>query len=217
MRILISVLVCLFTFTNAIAYEYSPKILDIVKEGQKTAFCAETKKWSREAGEKDIVFTKFITHGSGSFSEYRNDNTYYDTNTTYEFLYKDRLFGYNMHQLKFYELKFENDKFKYYELSPEIVQQFFPNVEIIKVSEFKDNRLTLKKPRFKKVTYLLLNDTKKDFYKYQFENIDNEKELVHGIFEIGKIKKPMTLVYSHFGSRDEAFPVLRITVKNNLF
>ena len=58
---------------------------------------------------------------------------------------------------------------------------------------------------------MLLNDTDREFYKYQFEHYKNQTELIHGIFEP---KFARTYTYSHFGSRDNEIPPLKIVVKN---
>ena len=90
----------------------------------------------------------------------------------------------------------------------------FPDVEIVYISKFKNNKIVLRKPKNVKRTYLLINDTNKDFYKYSFENRDNQTELIKGLFEIDK---PQKLIFSHFGSRDKLFPIVTIIVKNSLF
>ena len=97
-------------------------------------------------------------------------------------------------------------------LTDEQLKELFPNLEIIKVSQFQDNEITVKKPWFKDKTFLLVNDTTMDFYKYQFENYSKQNELIRGLFEANK---PRTFIFSHFGSRDKLFPILTIHVKNS--
>lgn len=213
MREFILLLALIFTFNGALAYEYNSVITDnAIKEDQQVEFCPIKKMWGREFAINNLLFTKHITHGSGGFSEYELKKKFYDTDTTYEFLYDNKLIGYNAHKLKFYNMEFNNDKFSNTELTEIQLKELFPNVEIIKVSQFKDNKISLKKHWLEKKTFLLVNDTDKDFYKYQFENYKKQDELIHGIFEADR---PRIFTFSHFGSRDAMFPVLKITVRNS--
>ncbi len=210
----ITVLLALLLFANsAFAYNYSNTIKNSVKVNQKVNYNPLTAKWKRNVNPDNINFVKHITVGTGSFSEYVSDSHYYDTNTTYEFFDGDKLIGHNMHLLKFFELGFDN-KITRKELKADELKALFPDVEIIYVSKFKNNKIVLKKPRNKTRTYLLVNDTDRDFYKYSFENSSQKPELIKGIFEV---KEPETLIYSHFGSRDDLFPILKIKVKNSIF
>lgn len=200
--------------SGAYAYNYSPRIMDNIKESQQISYLPITKSWSRDFEINGMLFTKYITVGSGGFSEYKNKKTNFDTNTTYEFIYNNNLYGYNMHMLKFFELQFKDNKFVPEEMDENQLREFFPDIEFVKVSQFENDKVIIKKPRFKSKTYMLLNDTKRDFYKYQFEDYNKENQIIHGIFEI---EKPTRLIYSHFKSRDKMFPILEITVKNGIF
>lgn len=213
MKKLILLLSVLLTANSAFAYTYSPIITNSIDVNQKVNYSPATQKWQRDVNPKNINFTKYMTIGTGSYSEYKNDKTYYDANTTYEFLNDGKLIGHNRHLLKFFELGFDK-KITHKPLSDDELKALFPDVEIVKISQFKHNRIVLKKPAKVKRTYLLVNDTDKFFYKYSFENYGNGTERIKGLFEIDK---PRKLVFSHFGSRDKLFPVLRITVKNSIF
>lgn len=192
------------------AFEMDASVLQSIKDKQIVDFNPKTRVWSRNLGLKDYVFTKHITVGSGSFSEYTYKDKTYDTNTTYEFLYYRKLYGYNMHLLKFFELDFNGEEFINRELTKEEVQNMFPDVEILMISEFKDNEIEVELPLFHKKDFMLLNDTDKDFYKYQFEYYKGTNRLFNNIFEVNI---PRILIYSHFKSRDEMFPILKIIVK----
>lgn len=213
MQKLLVILIFLLTFNSAVAYNYSPNVLDSVKDEQKIGYNTATKEWTRTPGAKDLVFTKHITHGSGGFSEYKTKKEFFDPNSTYEFLYKNKLYGYNQHLLKFYEIKVNNGEFINVELNENQLKEFFPKTEIVKISDFKDNKIKIKKPFFKTKTFLLYNNTTRDFYKYQFEKSENPNELFRSIFEV---KGPKELIFSHFGSRDSMFPILKIKVINSL-
>ena len=105
---------------------------------------------------------------------------------------------------------FDGEKFVGKELTKEQVQTLFPDVTILPVSEFKDNEITIESPIFRKRAYMLWNDTERDFYKYQFEYYKKNNGFFKGIIETAF---PRTFVYSHFKSRDEMFPILKINIK----
>ena len=197
-----------FVFNNE-AYECDQMVLNSINDKQIIDYNPLTKKWSRNLGLNDYVFTKHRTIGTGGFSEYIYKDKTYDTNSTYEFLYYTKLYGYNAHQMKFFELIFDGNEFQKRDLTKEEVQYLFPDVQIIMVSEFTDNEISVELPIFHKKAYMILNDTDQDFYKYQFEYYKGQN-LFNNIFEVNI---PRLMVYSHFKSRDETFPILRINVK----
>lgn len=213
MKKLILLLSLLVLSNAALAYNYSDSVKNSVNVNQKINYQPDTKTWTKDYKPDSVSFVKHITVGSGSYSEYASDKTFYDTNTTYEFLDGGRLIGHNMHLLKFFELGFD-EKITQRNLTCDEVKELFPNVQIIKISQFNKNKIVLKKPKNVKRTYLLVNDTDRDFYKYIFENSDEAPERIKGLFEV---EKPQKLVYSHFGSRDKMFPILKIVIKDSIF
>lgn len=213
MKKLILLISLLLISDAAFAYDYSTAVKNSVDVNQKINYSPSAKIWTRNFNNKNINFVKHMTVGSGGFSEFLNNKTYYDTDTTYEFLNGTELVGYNMHKLKFFALGFDK-KITRCELSGNEIKKLFPNVELVRISQFKNNKIVLKKPRGVKKTYMLVNDTDRDFYKYSFENYGNGTELIKGLFETDKSKK---FIYSHFHSREKDFPILKIVVKDRLF
>lgn len=199
------------------AYNYKLPVTNEVKDTQSVYYNMETKEWSRsQLNQEDLFFTKYMTKGSGGYSEYDTAQKQYDmgAGSTYEFLDGTSLIGYNAHTLKFYKFTFNGEKFEAQELTPTEVQSYFPDVVIVKISSFKNNKITVRKPWFKPASFMLLNDTNTDFYKYQFEN-QQQYQLIKGVFEMPKnMFLPKTLIYSHFASKDPMFPKFEITVKN---
>ena len=213
----ILIIVALMLITNsAFAYEYNSEFKNnIIKDEQIVKYCPSEQIWGDKcAEENNIQFIKRITYGSGGYSIYEKDKALYDTDSTLEFIYNDKLYGYNMHKLKFYNLEFADNKFNRTELNTEQIAEIFPNIAIIKVSQFTNGELTLYKQIFKTISFMLVNDTDEFYYKYQLENYNKQDELIRGIFEISKAGN---YVYSHFGSRDKLFPTLTIHIKNKLF
>lgn len=218
-------------------YQLCDVVTNTIDEGQQVGYQIETKKWSRELSNADLIFTKHWTTGSGGYSVYTLENApkdklkeisasekeiygnkiqnpNYETDTNYEFLCESRLIGCNIHKLQFYRLYFDGEKFLRQPLSDKRIKAHFPGVELVKVSQFKNNEITLYKPFFEKRTYMLINDTDRDFYKYFFEDYVGDNNFFRNIFEI---KLPRTLVYSHFKSRDPLTPPLIIHIKGTFF
>lgn len=214
MRVL-AFLLCFLISTNCVlAYDYPQSIKNNLEVTQKINYNPNSKIWTRKPVNGGISFTKHMTVGSGGFSEFLNQKKYYDTNTTLEFLNGNKLIGYNQHILKFFELGFDGKKITTRELKADEVQKMFPDTEIVKISQFKNNKIVLKKNRGETKTFLLLNDTNRDFYKYSYEKHGNGTELIKSIIEVNK---PKTIVFSHFSSRDKLFPILTIKIKNRIF
>lgn len=200
-----------FSVNATMAYSYNQAIVNnTIKEDQVIEYCKSENIWNKKCPES-LKFTKHYTTGSGGFSEYELNKITYDTDTTYEFLLGEKLVGYNPYKLQFYYLTFADNKFERTMLTDGEIKSLFPNVEIVKISQFKNDTITLYKPFFKPKTFLFVNDTDKEFYKYQFEHYKKQTELIHGIFEP---KRAGTYIYSHFGGRDKEIPPLKIVVKN---
>ena len=130
MKRLILVLSLLLTTNSVFAYNYSGIVKNSLNVNQKVNYSPETMEWHRNVNPSNINFTKQMTIGSGSYTEFVNDSHYYDTNTTYEFFDGNKLLGHNMHLLKFFELDFDK-KITQRELTPDELKVLFPDVEIV--------------------------------------------------------------------------------------
>ncbi len=230
MKKIVLLFIAFFMMNNAYAeYQLCDVVSNMIDEGQQVGYKTESKKWSRELSDADLIFTKHWTTGSGGYSVYTLENApeeavtigtaeelaakkkpEYETDTNYEFLCQSRLIGCNIHKLQFYRLYFDGTQFIRQPLSDKRIKAHFPGVELVKVSQFKNNEITLYKPFFEKRTYMLINDTDRDFYKYFFENYVSKDNFFKNIFEI---RLPRTLVYSHFKSTDPLTPPLIIHIK----
>lgn len=193
------------------AYDINPDFIDnAVYDGYQILYSPGGNYWSNGGMVEDrIVFTKRVSIGSGSYSEYvagREAPLFMPTN--YEFLHQGRLIGYNNANLKFFEAKYEDGTFTVSELTLPQIQELFPGLELVKISEAKDGVLNVQKKRWQTKSFLLVNDTEQDFYHYSFEGRESSAPfkllLTADSFD--------EIVFSHFGSRDELFPILRIKV-----
>ena len=149
----------------------------------------DTETWGKTCTGNCITFTKSLTTGNNTFSEYCTNELKYDPNSTKEFLYKGDLIGYNQNTLKFHRLYFEDGELKTEKLNEKELQELFPDCKIIRVSHFDKNTMKIKRPLFKDQKFLIMNDTNKMFYNYYFENLDNSNEAFSCIFTPKRARK----------------------------
>lgn len=181
-----------------------------IKENDKLSFSKTKCTWQMEFDENNYNFTKHYTIGSGGFSEYELNNVRYDTHSTIEYIVDKKLLGYNPHTLKFSYITFDGQKFNNEYLSDSELQKYFPNTKFIKISEFKNNQIVIRKRPFISEKYLLINDTNQDFYKYSLTNGKDKKQIFKCFV---KVIFPTTYKYSFFGQKQSDRPVLTIKFK----
>lgn len=170
-RFLLVFILALFTMGCANAESYSD-----IPINSKLYYNLDTGKWGAGQRGYTVEFVKQLTLGKNTYSEYISDDLHYEANSTKEFFYNGDLIGYNKNSLKFHRIYFADDKIQLDRLNEREVQAMFPDVEIIRISNFKDNYIKVKRSPFKAKTYLLYNDTNLMFYNYGFENLDNSSE-----------------------------------------
>lgn len=207
-------LVCLVLLVGCSSEYKFPEAVteDAVGENYQVIYSPSSGIWSNGSMVEDrIVFTKHISSGSGSYSEYVSPQKTLFMPTTYEFLYEGRLIGYTQHDLKFYEVKYEDNDFNIAELSPEQVGRLFEGLEIITASSALDGELEVSKLPWEEKTFMLLNDTPESYYHYSFEDFKN---FGHPFKSVLKVNKAQKIVFSHFGANDEQNPALTINVVN---
>lgn len=181
-----------------------------IKENDKLSFSKTKYTWQMGFDENNYNFTKHYTIGSGGFSEYELNNVRYDTHSTVEYIVDKKLLGYNPHTLKFSYITFNGQKFNNKYLSDSELQKYFPNTKFIKISEFKNNQIVIRKRPFISEEYLLINDTNQDFYKYSLTNGKDKKQIFKCFV---KVIFPTTYKYSFFGQKQSDRPVLTIKFK----
>lgn len=98
-------------------------------------------------------------------------------------------------------------------LQQEGIQKLYPEYKIIKVSEFKNNEITINKKFFEKINVLLLNDTEQSFYKYSYKPASVNPEYIKPFIHISH---PGKIIFSHYGNDTKETPALKIIVKNKL-
>ncbi len=165
-------------------------------DNYQAVYMPSTNTWTTAGMADDrIVLTKKTSEGSGSYSEYYfgNDKLAFALKSNFEFIKDGKLIGVDNAGLKYYEITYDekNKKFVEIPLCEKSLQKLFPKAEIIKISQFKNNEITVKKQLFKDKKILLLNDTDKYFNKYSYSPKNVQKTDIKGLIKIshlGKIK-----------------------------
>ncbi len=178
-----------------------------IKEETKLKVFEDT--WTSKVERKDNdYFIKFISDGTGSYSEfYNSDGSFaFNTGCQYEFIYKGDLIGYSNQDLKFYDFTLADGELTRRELSLEEVQTLFPDYKIIKISEFSPNTNSLKIKKEKlNFKIIVLNDTDRNFYHYSFSS-GNAKFKTYPLAGFIDVKKKGMIQFSHFGENTDNFP-----------
>ncbi len=158
--------------------------------------------------DNKISISKKTSTGTGNYSIYTYNNNETMLGSDYEFLFNGRLIACHNAALKLFEVIYNGKNFEEKQLTDAQIQEIFPDAEIIKISQFnQDKKLTVKKHFLEKKNFLLLNDTDKYFHKYSFHPQSVKFTPVAGLFKASSIGK---ITFSHFGTDKYT-----IYVKNN--
>lgn len=157
----ILVLCLFFQCLSSGALEY-----DGVYDTQKIIYSPSDLMWSQiSAGRNDISFIKNTSDGDASYSHYVSSCSDTVLNSDFEFIYNGRLIGVDNENLKYYEIKYQNNELVQQLLSYEQIQEIFSDVDVIKLSDFKRETYTIINHSEDKMI-LLYNDTEKIFQNY---------------------------------------------------
>lgn len=195
MKNFIIILAILFLFSPVFAGDMEP-----VLNNTKLFYSPMSNLFSiGKSNEGDISISKKTSTGTGNYSiysfSYNNEPTMLGSD--YEFVFNGRLITCHNAELKIYELVYNGKSFEEKQLTDAQIHEIFPNAEIIKISQFnQDKKLTVKKHFLKKKDFLLLNDTNAFFHKYAFHPQSVKFSPVGGLFKASSIGK---IIFSHFG------------------
>ncbi len=169
----------------------------------QAVYIPSTHTWTTGSMAADrIVLQKRTSAGTGSYSEYYSNNgeQMIALSSNFEFIENGRLITVNNAELKYGELVYQKGKFVEKPLSYTELQEIFPDVEIIKISQFKDGKLKIKKGWFNRKTILLFNDTDKYFHKYSFKPACVKETDITGLISLKHIGK---VTFSHYGDNND--------------
>lgn len=182
-----------------------------VSNGQMIYYSFKTNKWyyqrPKHKAKHILDVVRYETRTPEAYSEYVSlkGHVYAPAGSNYEFLYKGRLITYHIFDDKFYEIIYhkENKAFIEIPMDEEEIKKLMGNPKIIHISDFdNEHKLTVTKLPLKKQYYLILNDTEKYFYRYSI-NTSTKDRMIRTLFFV---KKPTTLIYSHYVEDRDDFP-----------
>ena len=181
---------------------YSFIYIENVDEDSQVFYSPSLNEWSKDSNMEDsIVLTKNLSYAGGTCSEYLYTDLSrgFSLNSNIEFIRNNQLIALNTTSLKFSKIVYNDSSFEEVELPELELQKLFPEAEIIKMSSFEDDKLVLKKPLFKKKTYILVNDTNEYFYKLTGKPKFSQKTNIPNILNIPRIG---IYRFKHFGKKD---------------
>lgn len=192
----------IFIFCTLIAFCAPVFALDPVYENDKVIYDTKTKCWSKEENKEGIILYKKTSSGTGSYSiyYYKCDKPAFQSSSNFEFIDDKKLIAVDNASLKYSKIIFDGSKFIQIPLEIEELKTIFPDVEIIKISRFKNNKLTIKKPLFKKKTVLLVNDTDEFFHKYFVSPESSANKNIKGLITLSK--KFTKVKFCHLGEKE---------------
>ena len=192
-KIIVFVAVSLFVLGNTKAI--SAQEFDGIYDKYQVIYSPSGKYFATGGMVEDrIVLSKKTSPGSGSYSEYyySDGKLAFALGSNFEFIIGSKLIAVHNNDLTFYEITYKNKKFREKKLGINSVKKLFPEARIIKISQFKNGVMTIEKDPSKKLHLILLNDTKRDFYKYSYTPASVKTTDVTALLEIdvpGKIHK----------------------------
>lgn len=175
----------------------------------------QTQKWSlNRQTPKDVKLIYKMYSASGGYSEYYNNRGKLAIGpfSNREFIDGGNLIGIDNGNLKLIKYYYDNGYFRNSILDEGYIEKLFPEIEIIKLSQFVNNEITIYKKPLEQKKILILNDTKNNYYKYTFKPANIEDKDITGLITVSKFGK---IVFSHYGDDNEFFPALKIHVKRS--
>lgn len=195
-----TLLVCMFVFSN---FAGAACNLEGIYDNYQAVYNPVNDAWNTGSmADERVVLTKKTSSGSGSYSEYyyADGNLAVALSSNYEFVKDGKLIAVDNAGLKYYKVVYKDSKFEQVPLCNDELQKLFPKAEIVKISQFTNNKIKIKKPYRQDKIVLLVNDTDKDFYKYSYEPSDVQKSDIKGLIKLTKRGK---IEFSHYGDNED--------------
>lgn len=202
-----------FTLIILISASLSANSFDFVENS--VYYNLQTQKWSlNRQTPKDVKLIYKMYSASGGYSEYYNNRGKLAIGpfSNREFIDDGNLIGIDNGNLKLIKYYYDNGYFRNSILDEGYIGKLFPEIEIIKLSQFVNNEITIYKKPLEQKKILILNDTKNNYYKYTFKPANIEDKDITGLITVSKFGK---IVFSHYGDDNEFFPALKIHVKRS--
>ena len=205
MKKIIILIVSFFFYLPVLALEEI--VYENIEEGAKIAII--NSNWTQKVSKKHTnYFVKKVSTQDSKLSEFysADGNIFFSTGCHYDFIYKGSMIGYSNYEMKFYEFSFNEDEILRRELLYDEVKDLFPTYKIIKFSDFSKttNSIKLKKKR-KNLKIIVLNDTDKYFYNYDFTT-NNSKFDRYALKGFLSVEKKGLIHFSRFGENSKNTP-----------
>ena len=205
-KIFITLFILIFSALNANSFDFVEN---------SVYYNLQTQKWSlNRQTPKDVKLIYKMYSASGGYSEYYNNRGKLAIGpfSNREFIDDGNLIGIDNGNLKLIKYYYDNGYFMNSILDEGYIEKLFPEIEIIKLSKFVNNEITIYKKPLEQKKILILNDTKNNYYKYTFKPANIEDKDITGLITVSKFGK---IVFSHYGDDNEFFPALKIHVKRS--
>ena len=205
-KIFITLFILIFSALNANSFDFVEN---------SVYYNLQTQKWSlNRQTPKDVKLIYKMYSASGGYSEYYNNRGKLAIGpfSNREFIDDGNLIGIDNGNLKLIKYYYDNGYFRNSILDEGYIEKLFPEIEIIKLSQFVNNEITIYKKPLEQKKILILNDTKNNYYKYTFKPANIEDKDITGLITVSKFGK---IVFSHYGDDNEFFPALKIHVKRS--
>lgn len=205
-KIFITLFILIFSALNANSFDFVEN---------SVYYNLQTQKWSlNRQTPKDVKLIYKMYSASGGYSEYYNNRGKLAIGpfSNREFIDDGNLIGIDNGNLKLIKYYYDNGYFRNSILDEGYIGKLFPEIEIIKLSQFVNNEITIYKKPLEQKKILILNDTKNNYYKYTFKPANIEDKDITGLITVSKFGK---IVFSHYGDDNEFFPALKIHVKRS--
>lgn len=167
--------------------EMSIGALISVNNGESIYYSESKRIWAPDGYSRDFkIYTKKNSLSDGEYSIYFNKsgNVAFFLGSDFEFIKKGHLIACHNSDLTFYEVVCENDEFTEKKLDFSAVQEIFKGVEIIRISDFDNNKIVINKRTEAPKEFLLFNDTTNSFIRHKYKPKSVQKSKIKALFTV---------------------------------
>ena len=175
-----------------------------VCDGSQVTYSPSLKTWSIQRETDDsITLTKRAYGGADSYSQYFtfDGSLVITTSSGFEFIKNGILIGVDNNYIKYYKIIYnENNQFEEIPLEASELQDMFPEIEIIRLSQVDDDyKLWIHKPLFKQKKLIFINDSENFYYNLTAKNRRIQDEDFKPLITLSRIG---IYNFNHYGKRD---------------
>ena len=163
-------LICLLVlFLNVINASADENLYELVNNSSQVIYNPINASWSLNTDNNEgILLVKRASEGTGSYSQYlfTDNRIAFTLPTAVEIIKNGKLIAVDDDELKFTEIVYDGEVFLENPLSPEKIEELFPEFTVFRLSRVEnDNKIWLHKPFGKNKKFIFINDTDRFFHK----------------------------------------------------